>query len=44
MFSAMPRNPISIELPNSKEMGARGAAGHAARCLITAKEYFANNE
>jgi sugar phosphate isomerase/epimerase len=44
MFSAMPCNPISIELPNSKEMGARGAAGHAARCLITAKEFFANNE
>ena len=40
----MPDNPISIELPNSKEMEARGAAGHAARCLVTAKDYFANNK
>lgn len=37
MLMAMPPNPISIELPNSKEMELRGAAGHAARCLITAK-------
>ena len=44
MFLAMPDNPISIELPNSKEMEARGAAGHAARCLVTAKDYFANNK
>jgi sugar phosphate isomerase/epimerase len=44
MLLAMPDNPISIELPNSKEMKERGAAGHAARCLITAKEYFVNNE
>ena len=44
MFSAMPNNPISIELPNSKEMKVRGVTGHAARCLITAKEFFANNE
>lgn len=44
MFLAMPNNPISIELPNSKEMEERGAAGHAARCLKTAKEFFADNE
>lgn len=44
MFMAMPDNPISIELPNSKEMAVRGAAGHAARCLVTAKEYFAKNQ
>lgn len=44
MFLAMPNNPISIELPNSKEMKIRGAAGHAKRCIITAKEFFANME
>ena len=43
MLRAMPANPISIELPNSVEMAARGAAGHAARCLESAKEYFAVN-
>jgi sugar phosphate isomerase/epimerase len=41
MLLAMPENPISIELPNSKEMEARGPAGHAARCLVTAKELLA---
>ena len=41
MLSVMPHNPISIELPNSKEMKERGAAGHAARCLITAKDLLA---
>ena len=35
--------PISIELPNAKESAARGMAGHAARCLETAKKYFAEN-
>jgi sugar phosphate isomerase/epimerase len=44
MLLSMPNNPISIELPNSKEMEARGAAGHAARCLKMAKEFFADNE
>lgn len=33
--------PISIELPNLAEMEKRGALGHAARCLETAKSYFA---
>ena len=42
MLLAMPNNPISIELPNSKEMEIRGAAGHAARCLITAKDLLAD--
>jgi len=42
MLLAMPDNPISIELPNSKEMKERGAAGHATRCLITAKELLVN--
>lgn len=35
--------PCSIELPNLKEMAARGAQGHAQRCLDTAKAYFAAN-
>lgn len=40
MVRALPGLPLSIELPNLKEMAARGAAGHAARCLETAKAYF----
>ena len=40
---AMPPNPISIELPNSKEIDKRGVLGHAKQCLITAKQYFADN-
>jgi len=43
MLLAMPPNPISIELPNSKEMAVRGAAGHASQCLLKAKQYFADN-
>ena len=43
MVSAMPEIPLSIELPNLKEMEVRGAKGHAARCLETAKAYFAAN-
>lgn len=43
MVKAMPGLPLSIELPNLKEMEARGAAGHAARCLETAKKYFAKH-
>ncbi len=39
---ALPEScPISIELPNLAEMEKRGALGHAARCLETAKSYFA---
>ena len=40
MVKAMPEIPLSIELPNLKEIEARGQAGHAARCLETAKAYF----
>lgn len=40
MVKALPELPISIELPNLKEIEARGQAGHAARCLETAKAYF----
>ncbi|NLM42949.1 MAG: sugar phosphate isomerase/epimerase [Clostridiales bacterium] len=43
MLLAMPPNPISIELPNSKEMDKRGALGHASQCLIKAKQYLAEN-
>ena len=43
MVRAMPEIPLSIELPNLKEMSVRGAAGHAARCLETAKAYFKAN-
>lgn len=41
MVSALPDLPLSIELPNLAEMAHRGAAGHAAHCLETAKAYFA---
>ena len=41
MVSALPGLPLSIELPNLAEMSVRGAAGHAARCIETAKAYFA---
>ncbi|MDX9916746.1 MAG: sugar phosphate isomerase/epimerase [Gudongella sp.] len=44
MLRVMPANPISIELPNAIEMEKRGAAGHAARCLSTAKEYLKENK
>ena len=43
MVSAISNVPLSIELPNLKEMSERGAAGHAARCLETAKKYFAEH-
>ena len=43
MIKAMPNIPLSIELPNLKEIQARGNAGHAARCLEVAKAYFAAN-
>lgn len=43
ILNALPKAPFSIELPNAKEMAARGAAGHAAQCLKTAKAYMAAN-
>ncbi len=43
ILNALPKVPFSIELPNAKEVAARGAAGHAARCLETAKAYMAAN-
>ena len=43
MVKAMPEIPLSIELPNLKEIAARGMKGHAARCLETAKAYFKAN-
>lgn len=36
----MARLPLSIELPNLEKIAARGALGHAKRCLETAKAYF----
>ncbi|MBQ9564684.1 MAG: sugar phosphate isomerase/epimerase, partial [Synergistaceae bacterium] len=44
MVKAMPKDlPLSIELPNLKEIKERGVAGHAARCLEVAKSYFKAN-
>ena len=43
MVKAMPNIPLSIELPNLKEIEARGRFGHAKQCLDVAKAYFAAN-
>lgn len=43
ILNALPKAPFSIELPNAKEVASRGAAGHAARCLETAKAYMLKN-
>jgi len=43
MLKALPRNPCSIELPNAAQVQKIGKAGHAGRCLETAKAYFAAN-
>ena len=43
VLNALPKAPFSIGLPNAKEVAARGVAGHAARCLETAKAYMAAN-
>lgn len=43
ILKALPENVCAIELPNLKEIEARGRAGHAARCLETAEAYFAAN-
>ncbi|SMP48580.1 sugar phosphate isomerase/epimerase family protein [Anoxynatronum buryatiense] len=41
MLQAMPQKPISIELPNSKEIQMRGTLGHALQCLEKAKKLLA---
>lgn len=41
MLRAMPEVVCSIELPNRAEMERRGAAGHARRCLETARAHLA---
>lgn len=43
MLKALPANVCSIELPNFKRMEELGVAGHAAKCLETAKAYFAEH-
>ena len=43
LLKALPANPCSIELPNLQRMEELGAAGHAKRCLDTAKAYFAQH-
>lgn len=40
MVKALPVLPLSIELPNLRRIRELGRAGHAKRCLDTAKEYF----
>lgn len=41
LLKALPVSPYPIELPNAEQIAKLGAAGHAARCLETAKSYFA---
>lgn len=43
ILKALPENTCSLELPNLAEIQARGRAGHAARCLETAKAFFSAN-
>lgn len=43
MLKALPANTCSIELPNAARVAELGVAGHAKRCLDTAKEFFAAN-
>lgn len=43
LLQALPENDCSIELPNLKEIAARGRDGHAKRCLETARAFFTAN-
>lgn len=43
ILKALPDNVCSLELPNLSEIEVRGRAGHAARCLETAKAFFTAN-
>lgn len=43
ILKALPENACSLELPNLKEIEVRGRAGHAARCLETAKTFLIKN-
>lgn len=43
MLRALPKNPCSIELPNTRRIQQHGVQWHAERCLSSAKEYFAKN-
>lgn len=44
ILKVLPDNVCSLELPNLKEIEARGRAGHAERCLETAKNFFREND
>jgi hypothetical protein len=41
LLKRLPQVPCSIELPNAARVAALGHAGHARRCLETAKRYLA---
>lgn len=43
MLKAMPPVPLSIELPNLERIRELGRAGHARRCLESAKQYFTDH-
>lgn len=44
LLRVLPAAPCSIELPNLAQIAQHGAAGHIARCLDTAKAYFAQHK
>lgn len=44
MVKALPEVAVSIELPNLKRIAELGRAGHAGRCLETAKAYFVRHD
>lgn len=43
ILKTMPPVPCSIELPNAARVRELGYAGHARRCLETARQYFERN-
>jgi sugar phosphate isomerase/epimerase len=44
IFERLPAIPFSIELPNAKRIKELGYAGHARRCLETAKQHLKNSK
>jgi sugar phosphate isomerase/epimerase len=40
ILGRLPAIPLSIELPNARQVKELGFEGHARRCLETAKQYF----
>lgn len=43
LVKSVPPMPCSLEIPNDRQLKELGVAGHARRCLETAKAYFARH-